>query len=166
MAAFYSAIAGNGTARAPHLLMSAQPPVETDLRVHPATLAAVRLGLSAVVEEGTARAVELGRWKLAGKTGTAQNSSDPKKPHAWFTGFAGPRGKEPEIVVAVLVEFGEHGSSGAAPTAAAIANYYLNKKHGFPTPPLAAAETARVGSVLDTSPQPAVRDTAPGPRPE
>lgn len=166
MAAFFSAIAGNGTARAPHLRMGAQPPVETDLRVQPSTLAAVRLGLDRVVEQGTARAVALGRWKLSGKTGTAQNSADPKKPHAWFTGYAGPRGRDPEIVVAVLVEFGEHGGSGAGPTAAAIANYYLNKKHGFPTPRLVAAETARVGSLLDTSPQPAIRDTAPGPRPE
>ena len=167
MATFFSAIAGNGTARAPHFLMGARPEVETDLRVHPSTLAAVRLGMERVVEEGgTAHAVELARWKLAGKTGTAQNSADPKKHHAWFTGFAGPRGRDPEIVVAVLVEFGESGSRGAAPTGAAVANYYLNRKHGFPTPRLAPAETARVGSVLDTSPHTAVRDTAPGPRPE
>ncbi|HEX8674964.1 MAG TPA: penicillin-binding protein 2, partial [Longimicrobium sp.] len=156
MAAFFSAIAGNGTSRAPHLRMGAQPPVETDLRVKPSTLAAVRLGLDRVVEEGTGRTVGLARWKFSGKTGTAQNSADPKKPHAWFTGYAGPRGRDPEIVVAVLVEFGEHGGSGAGPTAAAIANYYLNKKHGFPTPRLIAAETARVGALLDTSPQPAI----------
>ncbi|CAA9301372.1 MAG: Peptidoglycan D,D-transpeptidase MrdA [uncultured Gemmatimonadetes bacterium] len=167
MAEFFAAIAGNGTSRAPHLRLGAQAPVETDLRVAPSTLDAVRLGMARVVEEGgTAHAVELARWKLAGKTGTSQNSADPKRHHAWFTGFAGPRGKAPEIVIAVLVEFGESGSKGAAPTAAAIANYYLNKKNGLPTPRLAEPETVRVGASLDGTPPEAIRDTAPGPRPE
>jgi penicillin-binding protein 2 len=167
MAAFFAALAGNGTSRAPHFRLGAQTPVETDLRVQPATLAAVRLGMERVVEEGgTAHAVELRHWKLAGKTGTSQNSADPKKPHAWFTGFAGRRGGPPEVVVAVLVEFGESGSKGAAPIAAAIADFYLNRKHGRPTPPLAEPETVRVGSMLDTSPHTAIRDTGPGPRPE
>jgi penicillin-binding protein 2 len=143
MAQFFSALAGNGTARAPHLLVRKDAPVETDLRVSKQTLQSLWQGMAAVVEAGgTAHAVELDRFKLYGKTGTAQNSVDAKKPHAWFTGFAGPRGGDPEIVVAVVVEFGESGSRAAAPVAAQVAEYYLNKKRGFRNPALLAESIA------------------------
>jgi penicillin-binding protein 2 len=143
MAQFYSALAGNGTARTPHLVVRRDAPVETDLGLGKQTLASVWQGLSAVVEAGgTAHAVQLRNWKLYGKTGTSQNSADPKRDHAWFTGFAGPRGRDPEIVVAVIVEFGESGSRAAAPVAAQIADFYLNKKHGRPNPPLVAESIA------------------------
>ena len=143
MAQFFSALAGDGTARAPHLLSRAEVPVETNLGVSRQTLASVWEGMAAVIEAGgTAHAVELTNWKLYGKTGTSQNTADPTKPHAWFTGFAGPRGGQPEIVVAVVVEFGESGSRTAAPLAAQVADFYLNKTHGRPTPPLVAESIA------------------------
>ncbi|HVG44839.1 MAG TPA: hypothetical protein VM890_08915, partial [Longimicrobium sp.] len=85
-----------------------------------------------------------------GKTGTSQNSADPRKPHAWFTGFAGPRGRPAEVVVAVIVEFGESGSGSAAPIGAKVADFYLNRLHGRPTPPLSAPESARVGALQGT----------------
>lgn len=143
MAQFFSALSGDGTARAPHLLRGRQVGVETNLGVSRQTLASVWEGMAAVIEAGgTAHAVELRNWKLYGKTGTSQNSADLKKPHAWFTGFAGPRGGQPEIVVAVIVEFGESGSGTAAPVAAQLADFYLNKKHGRPNPPLVAESIA------------------------
>lgn len=143
MAQFFSAMAGDGTARRPHLLRTTQQhPVETDLRVSRQSLEAVRVGMAAVLETGTASAVQLRRWKLYGKTGTAQNSTDTKRPHAWFTGFAGPRGGQPEIAMAVIVELGEHGNTTAAPVASRLAEFYLNKKHGIPNPPLPDADTA------------------------
>ncbi|CAN5855228.1 penicillin-binding protein 2 [soil metagenome] len=137
MAQFFAALAGDGTAPTPHLL-AARPgeklPLETDLKISPQTLRAVREGLARVTAPGgTAYMASLQRWKLYGKTGTSQNSQDLKKPHAWFTGFAGPIDGEPEIVVAVVVEFGESGSQAAAPLAAKVADFYLNRKHGFPT---------------------------------
>ena len=167
MAQFFSALASpDGRARAPHLLLGATTPIETDLGVSRTTREAVWEGMARVIEEGgTAHAAELEHWKLYGKTGTAQNSADPRRPHAWFTGFAGPRdGSPPEIVVAVVVEFGESGSGAAAPIGARIADFYLNRIHGRATPRLETPETARVGSTLDTSPRAAVRDTAPPPR--
>ena len=134
MTQFFSALAGDGTAPSPHLLAGRTGKPETDLRVSQGTLKAVRAGLARVTEPGgTAYMSSLQRWKLSGKTGTSQNSQDLKRPHAWFTGFAGPRDAEPEIAVAVVVEFGEHGSSAAAPVAAKIADFYLNKKHGLKT---------------------------------
>ena len=167
MAQFFSALAGDGTARAPHFQAGINPAVETDLRVSRTTLDAVREGMARVIEEGgTAHAVELRRWKLYGKTGTSQNTADPKKPHAWFTGFAGPRGGAPEVVVAVIVEFGESGSGAAAPIAAQLADYYLNHKHGHPTPPLPPPESARAAmlareaSVLPLRVDTVARDSA------
>jgi cell division protein FtsI/penicillin-binding protein 2 len=151
MAQFFSALAAGGVSRTPHLVMRPNVPVETDLQLSPATLAAVREGMARVIEEGgTAHAVELEHWQLFGKTGTSQNTADPRRPHGWFTGFAGPRGRAPEVVVAVIVEFGESGSGSAAPIGAKVADYYLNKLHGRPTPPLSAPESARVGALTGT----------------
>ncbi len=169
MAQFFSALAGDGTAAAPHIV--ARKPggaPETDLRVSPKTLAAVHEGLARVVEAGgSAHAVALRRWKLYGKTGTAQNTQDAKNHHAWFTGFAGPRGGAPEIVVAVIVEYGGSGSGAAAPLAARVADYYLNKKHGHrvpriedvepvnasePPPPRRAARRPRVRPTAEALP--------------
>jgi penicillin-binding protein 2 len=136
MTQFFSAIAGDGTAPAPHLMdrNGEALPLETDLNVSAPTLAAVRDGLHRVMMPGgTAYMSSLRRWKMYGKTGTSQNTQDPRRPHAWFTGFAGPVDGDPEIVVSAVVEFGESGSQAAAPLAAKIADFYLNKKYGFPT---------------------------------
>jgi len=136
MAQFFSALAGNGTAPAPRLRTgpsdSSEP--ETDLKLRPETLEVLRTGLGQVLEPGgTAYMSSLRRWKMYGKTGTSQNTQDPSRPHAWFTGFAGTPDGEPEIAFAVVIEFGESGSQAAAPIAAKLADFYLNRKHGFPT---------------------------------
>ena len=60
------------------------------------------------------------RKEIAGKTGTAQNSGGAD--HGWFVGFA--PADHPKIVVAVLLEFGLHGSR-AAHIASAIIGHYL-----------------------------------------
>ncbi len=137
MAQFIAALAGDGTAPPPALrTREGRVAPETDLKLKPQTLAAVREGMARVMEPGgTAHMASLRGWKMYGKTGTGQNSQDPKKPHAWFTGFAGPADGEPEIAVAVIVEFGESGSGTAAPIAAKVIDYYLNKKHGVTTDP-------------------------------
>jgi penicillin-binding protein 2 len=78
-------------------------------------------GLKAVLEAGgTAGASAIQGLTLAGKTGTAQNPGG--NDHGWFVGFA-PADK-PKIVVAVLLEFGLHGSR-AAHIASAIIGHYL-----------------------------------------
>jgi penicillin-binding protein 2 len=78
-------------------------------------------GLKAVLEAGgTAGASAIQGLTLAGKTGTAQNTGG--EDHGWFVGFA-PADK-PKIVVAVLLEFGLHGSR-AAHIASAIIGHYL-----------------------------------------
>lgn len=152
MAQFFSALAGDGTAPAPHLLRRAADAAvvpETDLRVSRQSLAVVRRGLARVLEPGgTAYMASLSDWKLYGKTGTSQNSQDLKRPHAWFTGFAGPADGAPEIAVAVVVEFGESGSAAAAPLAAKVADFYLNTKHGRPVSQLQTLAERSSGRVF------------------
>ncbi len=78
-------------------------------------------GLKAVLEQGgTAGASAIQGLTLAGKTGTAQNPGG--NDHGWFVGFA--PADHPKIVVAVLLEFGLHGSR-AAHIASAIIGHYL-----------------------------------------
>jgi hypothetical protein len=46
--------------------------------------------------------------------------------------MAGPIGGEPEIVIAVIVEYAGGGSSAAAPIMAKTADFYLRRKYGIP----------------------------------
>jgi len=102
------------------------------------TVEAVTLGMWGVVNEyGTAAASRLQGIEFCGKTGTAQLISEPGRKkaqgrtrrnlahNAWFVGFA-PR-HNPEIVVAVLIEHGEHGSL-AATVARDLVRAHYDKK--------------------------------------
>lgn len=76
-----------------------------------------------VVESGTGKNASIKNIKFAGKTGTAENSTE--KSHAWFIGFA--PADNPEIAVAVILE--EEGSTGgqaAAPIARDLMIHGLN----------------------------------------
>ena len=134
MAQFYLALARDGTAPTPHILGERISSMdEWSLDLSSESIDQVRDGLRAVTAPGgTAHLTgSLEHWEVLGKTGTAQNASSRGQDHAWFAGMAGPWGKEPEIVVVVLVEFGESGSF-ATPIAVKAADYYLRKKYGIP----------------------------------
>ncbi len=128
MAHFYSAIATDGNAVRPHIV---DRPVE---RTHlfdlsPEQLAGLREALHGVVStRGTAASAAIRGVEVAGKTGTGQNPHG--KDHGWFVGFA-PK-DEPRIVVAVLVEFGEHGYV-AARIATKMMERYLHTSVIAPT---------------------------------
>ncbi len=79
--------------------------------------------MKAVVEEGTATSLRGESYTAAGKTGTAEYSSDKTKSHSWFVGFTNV--DNPELVVSVIVE-GYDGNSGAraVPIAKQIMNAY------------------------------------------
>lgn len=134
VAQFYLAIARDGSAPAPTILRD--PPSRPEgwsLDLSPEHLASLREGLRRVTRPGgTAYLSSLEYWDLMGKTGTGQNAQDRSRDHAWFAGMAGPRGGDPEIVVVVLVEFGESGSGVAAPIMAKTADYWLRKRYGIP----------------------------------
>jgi penicillin-binding protein 2 len=132
MAQFYLAIARDGSAPPPRLLKTDEPPPGGwSLNLSPEALQTMREGLRGVVRAGgTAHMVSLEHWDLMGKTGTVQNPPNPD--HAWFAGIAGPWDGDPEIVVVVVVEFGESGSRVAAPIMAKTADFYLRRKYGIP----------------------------------
>lgn len=134
MAQFYSALAGDGTALEPRLVLAEGGYGDAgalDLSLSREARDGIRRGLAGVTDwdlGGTARLAALERWKLYGKTGTAQNPHGAD--HGWFAGFAGPPGQPPEIVVVALVEHGRSGSD-VAPLVAKAAEFYLDHEHGL-----------------------------------
>lgn len=149
MAALISAVANGGVKYQPRILKSietvegktvskGEPIISGRLPASEKTLKILRKGLWRAVNarHGTAYwHVRDREIQISGKTGTAQVISrkrgeeraeeipDKYKPHAWFVGYA-PSGN-PQIAVAVLVEHGEHGSSGAGPIAGELMTTYL-----------------------------------------
>jgi penicillin-binding protein 2 len=79
-------------------------------------------GMARVVEEGTARFVQVPGVQMCGKTGTAQNPHG--KDHSLFEAFA-PR-NNPRIAIAVVVENAGYGATYAAPIASLMIEKYLN----------------------------------------
>ncbi len=75
-----------------------------------------------VVETGTGTEAKIKGVSIAGKTGTAENSSG--KDHAWFTAFA--PSDDPEVVVTVLLENAGNGSK-AIPLARDVIQKALEK---------------------------------------
>jgi penicillin-binding protein 2 len=92
--------------------------------------ALVLKGMWGVVNNGgTAGSVKMSNLEIAGKTGTAQNSSlgsGGAKDHAWFVSFA-PAYK-PEIAVLAMIENSGFGAANAGPAAKNIYEAYLTKK--------------------------------------
>ncbi len=120
MAKLYSAFATKGQAPRPEIAHLV-PQRKEVFRLTGEQDSVVLEGLKAVLEAGgTAGASAIQGLTLAGKTGTAQNTGGAD--HGWFVGFA--PADHPKIVVAVLLEFGLHGSR-AAHIASAIIGHYL-----------------------------------------
>ena len=124
MARFYTALATDGKAARPHVVRGT-PERDQVIKLTPQQLDLVRGALVGVVEGGTASASAIKGVQLAGKTGTAQtgtlDAQGRELDHAWFVGFA--PAEDAKIVVAVMIEFGGHGTRAAAIASAIIANY-------------------------------------------
>ena len=86
----------------------------------------VREGLRDAVTEGSVYLLKDLPIKVAGKTGTAQVSSNlNNKTNAWFTGF-GPY-ENPEIALAIIIEGAGEGSTAAVPVAKEVFQWYFNQ---------------------------------------
>jgi len=153
----FGGIATGGVFHRPHVAFQDQlralgenPPdiSPRDFPLSDETLAAVKSGMWAVVNEGggTGVAARCPGIDISGKTGTAQVVSEALQQSAksseyrntaWFVGYA-PSDK-PEIVVAALVQRGEH-STVAVPIARDVIKAYFDKKAG-PKPPKNQMET-------------------------
>lgn len=75
-----------------------------------------------VVEYGTGTALNNSEYTVAGKTGTAEYSSDKEKSHSWFTGFSNV--DNPELVVTVVVESADNSGMSAVSVAKKVFNAY------------------------------------------
>ena len=138
MAKLMAAVVNGGFLYKPYLLMDEEPgkKAEGTIEIRPENMKIIKRALLAVVEEkdGTGKLAKTDMVRIGGKTGTTQviggvlkkdNIPEKFRDHAWFVAFA-PE-KDPQIAVAVFVEHGGHGSTGAAPIAKRIIEaYYKN----------------------------------------
>jgi penicillin-binding protein 2 len=124
MAKFYSALATDGAASRPEIVRG-KPERMQIMKLTSQQMDQLRGALVGVVEGGTASASAIKGVQLAGKTGTAQSGTldamGKELNHAWFVGFA--PANDPKIVVAVMIEFGGHGTRAAAIASKIIAAY-------------------------------------------
>jgi len=128
VAMWTSAVANGGKLVQPHLvdyIEDSQTKVKTavkynikDIGISEANMKLVKQGMGECVNYGSCGLLKYLPFNSGGKTGTAQWASN-KDNHAWFTSFA-PY-DNPQIVVTVLIEEGEEGST----TAQAVAQEFL-----------------------------------------
>jgi cell division protein FtsI/penicillin-binding protein 2 len=138
IAAFYGAIANGGVLKAPHVVRRIDGRLVTETTgrriMRASTAASLRSMLEGVFKEGgTAHAVQIKGYTLAGKTGTA-NKVDPETGLysdsayvASFVGFA--PAEDPKLLISVMVDQPEGGSifgaEVAAPAFGKIASFAL-----------------------------------------
>jgi penicillin-binding protein 2 len=118
MVRLYQMLASDGRSRPPYMVKPAVEPAY-DLDLSSEQLDGLRQAMINVVERGTGRGARIGELRIAGKTGTAQNSQGPD--HGWFIGFA--PADQPKIVVGAVIEFARHGTAVAPLVARVIAHY-------------------------------------------
>ena len=83
--------------------------------------------MQAVVTEGTGRELSGQAYSVAGKTGTAEYSSDKNQAHSWFVGFSNV--EDPDLVVCVIVEdYDSDSSARAVPVAKQVFDAYYNNQ--------------------------------------
>ncbi len=126
MVRFYAALAGDGKTPVPYIVHP-DTAAGYDLKLTRPQLDGLRAALVAVVEHGTAARSRMTEFKVAGKTGTAQNAGVD---HGWFIGFA--PAEKPEIVIGAIFEFGKHGSVVAPYVVQAIRRYILGPTDDAP----------------------------------
>jgi len=126
MAMVAAGIANGGTIMKPYTVREVQAPDLTRLSLAepesyrqavPREVAdQLRAMMETVVTSGTGTSARIPGVRVAGKTGTAQNSPGAD-PHAWFIGFA--PAQDPRVAVAVIVENG--GNAGSEATGGRVA---------------------------------------------
>ena len=125
MAMIVSAIANEGVLMKPYLLERVETYTGDQVKTfRPSTYGNLMTAeeaeilteyMKAVITEGTGSKLDNMGFFIAGKTGTAEYSSDKSKSHAWFVGFSDSG--ESDIVVCVIVEEAGSGSEYAVPVA-------------------------------------------------
>ncbi len=122
MARFYAALATDGAAPTPQIVTRTVARKQV-VNISPDQLQGLQLALADVVTRGTGASAQISGLTIAGKTGTQQNPPHPD--NAWFVGYAPVL--KPQIVVAVILEEGLHGTH-AAQVATKIMERFLKKR--------------------------------------
>jgi len=133
LAQYTALIANNGKSYQPHLVKGIVYEnnnkvvdinyKELDVGIAQNIFDIVKEGMFLVINgEGTATHLRYGEYKIAGKTGTAENPHG--EDHALFIAFA--PFDDPKIAIAVLVENVGFGGTHAAPIAKKVIETYLN----------------------------------------
>lgn len=78
--------------------------------------------MQAVVDQGTGSLLSGASYSVAGKTGTAEYSSDELQSHSWFIGFTNV--DNPELVISVVVEGADDSGIKAVPIAKTVLDAY------------------------------------------
>jgi penicillin-binding protein 2 len=145
MARMAASVANGGTLYKPFLvqkvggdngttpIMEAKPQIVGDNGLSDAVLDQVRTGMCGVTMDtklGTAWFdFEKANFATCGKTGTAQ--SGRREPYGWFVAYA--PADDPQIAIAVMVEYSREGSETAGPIVRRILDYYFNQP-AYPYP--------------------------------
>jgi penicillin-binding protein 2 len=132
----FAVVANGGYLVQPHIIRKiegepARSYAKQEVGLRPDTIRLLQAGAEAVVAEGgTAHMIASSRYRIAGKTGTAENPGGAT--HAWFAGYA--PAEDPAVVVVVLVEHGGKGAAAAAPIARQIFDAALLRPAKRPPP--------------------------------
>lgn len=123
VARLYAAIASNGKLFRPKI-NSNQPVKFEKVDLSDEIFKILQTGLEEVGSIGTGRSASSFGVRVAGKTGTAQNSQGAD--HAWFAGYA-PVGN-PRYAVVAIAEAGKGGGKVTGPMVGKMLNYLINHK--------------------------------------
>ena len=135
MALLMCAVANDGVLMTPRFLKRTESYTGMQVESYPVTTYGqlmteeeaqiLQLYLRAVVEEGTGTKLQSDVYEAAGKTGTAEYSSNKKQSHAWFAGYAS--GSKDDLVVVAIVEGAGSGSEYAIPIAKKVFDAYYKE---------------------------------------
>ena len=78
--------------------------------------------MSGVVDYGTASVLSGQSYTAAGKTGTAEYSSDKEKDHSWFIGMTNV--DNPELVISVIIESADGAAKAVNVAKQVLDSYY------------------------------------------
>ncbi len=132
MALIASAIANGGVLMKPYLVSEVQNYAGTSVKKYKPErykklmssqeAAQLKEYMTGVVEYGTATALNNRKYSVAGKTGTAEYSSDKDKAHSWFMGFTNV--DNPELAISVVVESADQSGKSAVSVAKRVLDAY------------------------------------------
>lgn len=134
MALIASAIANGGTLMEPYIVDTIVNDTGTKVKsttpsVYKKLMTAdessfLKAAMTDVVDHGTATNLGRNGYDVAGKTGTAEYSSDKEKNHSWFIGFTNP--DNPEVAISVIIESSDGNAVASAIAGAVFDAYYYN----------------------------------------